>query len=59
MSYDLEDLEELEQALESMGYTLDDPSSLQELVDIGACLEEVQGILDGMGLDFEDLADLF
>jgi division protein CdvB (Snf7/Vps24/ESCRT-III family) len=59
MSYNREDLEELEQALQSMGYSLDDPSSLQELEDIGSSLEEIQDILDDMGLDFEDLEDLY
>jgi division protein CdvB (Snf7/Vps24/ESCRT-III family) len=58
MSYNREDLEELEQALQSMGYSLDDPSCLQELEDIGPCLEEIQGILDDMGLALEDLEDL-
>ena len=59
MSYNREDLEELEQALQSMGYSLDDPSSLQELEDIGSCLEDIQDILDEMGLDLEDLAGLY
>jgi division protein CdvB (Snf7/Vps24/ESCRT-III family) len=58
MSYNREDLEELEQALQTMGYSLDDPSGLQELEDLGSSLEEIQGILDEMGLALEDLEDL-
>jgi hypothetical protein len=59
MSYDREDFEELKQALESSGNSLDDPIILQELENIKARLEDIQEILDGMNLDIEDLEDLY
>jgi hypothetical protein len=58
MGYNLEDLEELEQAMESTVGTVYDPIILQELENIKARLENIQNILDEMSLDIEDLAEL-
>ena len=43
-----------------MGNSPDDPSSLQELEeDLGACPEEIQDLLDRMGIDLYDLPYLY
>ena len=59
MTYDYDELEELELALDRMGFTLDDLPSFFGLENIEAGLERVKDIMDELGLtDFEDLAEL-
>ena len=58
MSYNRNDIEELQWILQRYGYSLDNPYSLQELVDISSLLEEIQSVLDRMGLALDDLANL-
>ena len=56
--YDYDDLEELELALENMGYSLDDLPFFFGLESIEAGLDRVMELMDELGLsDFEDLLD--
>ena len=58
MMYDYDDLEELELALENMGYSLDDLPFFFGLESIEAGMERVMELMDELGLsDFEDLLD--
>ena len=60
MMYDYDDLEELELALETMGYSLDDLPLFFGLESIEAGLDRVMELMDELGLsDFEDLIGLF
>ena len=55
---DYDDLEELELALDQMGFTLDDLPSFFGLENIEAGLDRVRELMDEMDLaDFEDLLD--
>ena len=56
--YDYDDLEELELALDQMGFTLDDLPFFFGLESIEAGMERVMELMDELGLsDFEDLLD--
>ena len=57
---DYDDLEELELALDQMGFTLDDLPSFFGLENIEAGLDRVMELMDELGLsDYEDLIGLF
>ena len=58
--YDYDDLEELELALDQMGYSLDDLPSFFGLESIEAGLDRVRELMDELGVsDFQDLVGLF
>jgi hypothetical protein len=60
MTYDYDDLEELELALDQMGFTLDDLPYFFGLESIEAGLDRVRELMDELGLsDYEDLVGLF
>jgi hypothetical protein len=60
LNYDPEEREEIEQALESIGYTLEDLSCLEDVDKREAVMEKIRDVMDVLGLtDFQDLEDFF
>jgi hypothetical protein len=60
LNYDPEEREEIEQALEGIGYTLEDLSCLRDLDEREAVMEKIRDVMDVLGLtDFQDLEDFF
>jgi hypothetical protein len=60
LNYDPEEREEIEQAIESIGYTLEDLSCLEDVDEREAVMEKIRDVMDVLGLtDFQDLEDFF
>jgi hypothetical protein len=60
LNYDPEEREEIEQALEDIGYTLDDLSCVEDVDEREAVMEKIRDVMDVLGLtDFQDLEDFF
>jgi hypothetical protein len=60
LNYDPEEREEIEQALEGIGYTLEDLSCLEDVDEREAVMEKIRDVMDVLGLtDFQDLEDFF
>jgi hypothetical protein len=60
LNYDPEEREEIEQALESIGYTLEDLSCVEDVDEREAVMEKIRDVMDVLGLtDFQDLEDFF